>query len=74
MDEIDELQNQLKKAKDSAQNAIVAKEEYAKKLANASKLGADTKRPGSASHKEESGDTEEYKQKVLFLCHTCPLY
>jgi len=65
MDEIDELQNQLKKAKDSAQNAIIAKEEYAKKLSNAGKAGLDVKKTGSTVHKEDTGDTEEHKQKVV---------
>ena len=68
MDEIDDLQAQLKKARETILHATTAKEELAKKLASSKVSNTEAKHRGASNlHTDTSSDAEELRSKVFEL-------
>jgi hypothetical protein len=63
VDEVADLTGQLKRARETAQNAISAKEEMSKRLTLSSRLTQDTKKASV----EDIGELEESRSKIFSL-------
>ena len=67
MDEIDDLQAQLKKARDAESRATVARDELSKKLATGSKKGDKGSVKATAGAGDVTEEVENYREKVFAL-------
>lgn len=63
VDEVTDLTAQLKRARETAQNAVAAKEEISKRLTLSSRLTQDTKKASV----EDIGELEESRSKIFSL-------